>query len=356
MNPTQNAPDSSKFPVPFSLEDFRKDIANVFLHHVRAYAWMVGPEAGIRAIPGMEESEPFDLFYNGDAQAIGLTYEQLSHTPLAKSLEFLYRYAYFGELDANAETMEDGSIHTFITALVSDAANGGFAQTMDEETSDGTMASAERCLSVCELANARCTLEAGESFYGKFDGKGKTDSVGFECLTVRQMALLAGMEEMSIRAAANKTQKRANPLETYSADGGTRIALDVAKAWLQSKGRYVPITRIWSAAEFDLAKAQFRDVYEFGRALRARLEVVRKRIGEDQVDAALAHLGLPSIGDFLHKQIDDQELAGKVAELLELPAPLFILRCREVAAREALRRAEYDLREALAFGANAPQS
>lgn len=358
QNPPESNPESSKFPIPFSLEDFRKDIANVFLHHVRAYAWMAGEEAGVRAIPGMDEEEtaPYGLFFQGGADDIGLTYEQLRHTPLAKVLEFLYRYAYFGELDANTEAMEDGSIHTFITALVSDAAHGGLAQTMDEETSDGTGASAERCLMVCELANARRTLEGGDAFYARFDGKGRTDAVGFECLTVRQMALLAGMEEMSIRAAANKTQKRANPLETYSADGGTRIALDVAKAWLQSKGRYVPITRCWSAAEFDLAKAHFKNLHEFGYALKARLEVVRKRIGEERVAAALESLGLSCTWDFVQERIDDKVLAGRIAELLELPVALFILRCREVAARDALGQAEFDLREALASGTNDPQS
>lgn len=330
---------------PLSVEDLRKDAANVFLLHLRTIAWMTDVETAESIVCGLaEDHDRHPLMWQADAEDIGLTYERIKETALMRTLERLYRYAYFGELDGGAEPMSDESIYTWISALVFDAAHGRLA---DEWADNGSMSmqAAARCLTVCELANARHTLEGGEPFYFKFGSVKDTNAEG-GCLTIRQMALLAGMEEMSIRAAANKTQKRANPLLTYSTEGGTRVALDTAREWLQSKGRYVPVRVRWSDTELDLKKTRFSNENELYSALKARFDCRFADLGHEQAAQALENIGLESLLGFSGDRLNDRPLVLKLAELLDMPAELFALRCREVAAREELARIEELLKRA----------
>lgn len=335
---------SSAFPVPFTLDDFRKDVCGVYLHHVRTIAWMTTTQIAATLIPGYESEDAHDLMWEATPEELGVTYERIKNTTLMKTLERVYRYAYFGELDASYDRMEDESVYTWTCAVVYDAVHGRLALEWFDNGSV-TADAADRCLTVCELANARHMLESGDYFYYKFGNYPKDPAVGDGCLTIRQMALLAGMEEMSIRAAANKKQKRANPLETYTDEKGTRVALDVAKAWLQSKNRYVPITVRWSEGELDLTKTRFVARHELWHALTARI----RSLAEQQHNEPGMKAALPcSLDEFVDEHLDDEQFAGTVAEALELPRELFVLRCKEVDARERLHAVERELKAELA--------
>lgn len=348
MNPTPELlTEQQSFPIPFSIEDFRMDVAGVYLHHIRTIAWMRDPSTAATLVPSLELEQAGLLMWEMSPEDLGLTYERLRDTTLMRTLEFLYRYAFLGELDASAAPMEDESVYTWTSALVFDAAHGRLATEWSDNGSF-TDDAASRCLMVCELANARRTLEGGEPFYFKFGNYPKDMATGDGCLTVRQMALLAGMEEKSIRAASNKVQKRANPLDTYSTENGTRIALDVAKAWLQSKNRYVPIKLRWSSAEMDLAKTRFSNTMELHQALNARLQTRCQRNGEHDVMSQLkAELGVESPMSITDEHYVTPDCMRKLAAILELPADLLVLRCREAVIREALADVERALKQVL---------
>lgn len=348
MNPkSELVTEQQSFPTPFSIEDLRRDVASVYLHHVRTIAWMRDPSTAATLVPGLEPEQANLLMWEAPPEDLGLTCDRLGGTTLMKALEFLYRYAFLGELDASAEPMEDESVYTWTSALVFDAAQGRLATEWSDHGSF-TDDAASRCLMVCELANARLTLEGGEPFYSKFGNYPKDMATGDGSLTVRQMALLAGMEEKSIRAASNKVQKRANPLDTYSTESGTRIALDVAKAWLQSKNRYVPIKLRWSSAEIDLARTRFNNTKELHQALNARMQTRCQRDGEHVVMAQFkARLGVESLVSITDEHYMDAERMRKLGDVLELPADLLVLRCREAVTREALADVERALKQAL---------
>ncbi|MGH8785980.1 MAG: hypothetical protein ACREYA_12965, partial [Cupriavidus necator] len=170
-------------------------------------------------------------------------------------------------------------------------------------------------------------------------------------LTVRQLALLAGMEEMSIRAAANKN--RANALKTISEDGRTRFELDVAKEWLRSKGRYVPITRYQSEGDIDLAKRRFANPEELWQVLNARLQFLSRSEDGGELASRIGDLGLslvPSnaIGQSFaveEAQMRDHKAMMALANVLRLPGDLLVLRMREALARAELSSVEQSLRE-----------
>lgn len=335
------------FPVPFSLEDFRNDIAAVYLHQVRCIAWMTDAETAwpITKTPAPEYLG--SLFYTDCTAAdLGITYDRIRETNFATYMECLYNYAFFGKVDANKEPMEDESIYTWFSALICDAARGEMSMEYDLYgvfTADA----ASRCLLVAETANARVTLEGGEPFFSRFQG-GKEGFLESELLTIRQMSLLAGMEEMSIRAAANP--KRPNPLKTENTENGTRIEIGVAKEWLQHKGRYVPISRHWTAGEIDLSKRQFMDIAEFDSTLYSRFQML-KSSGIPDLEEQLKQAGIQSLFSmsepFLnHDPKDPAKVAAleTIGQLLDLSPELLFLRAKEAEAKETLKSVERALR------------
>lgn len=335
------------FPVPFSLEDFRNDIAAVYLHQVRCIAWMTDAETAwpITKTPAPEYLG--SLFYTDCTAAdLGITYDRIRETNFATYMECLYNYAFFGKVDANKEAMEDESIYTWFSALICDAARGEMSMEYDLYgvfTADA----ASRCLLVAETANARVTLEGGEPFFSRFQ-RGKEGFLESELLTIRQMSLLAGMEEMSIRAAANP--KRPNPLKTENTENGTRIEIGVAKEWLQHKGRYVPISRHWTAGEIDLSKRQFMDIAEFDSTLYSRFQML-KSSGIPELEEQLKQAGIQSLFSmsepFLnHDPKDPAKVAAleTIGQLLDLSPELLFLRAKEAEAKETLKSVERALR------------
>lgn len=337
---------TASFPVSLTILALRDAVLDVFLHYMTTICRMTD-EATAWRIVGLPVTEGPSLFdYDRSADEFGLTYVHIRQTKFARVMEHLYWFAFFGRFDdESAESMFEESVYTWVSAIVCDAAYGYLANEYDSY--GGTICdNAQKCVLVAELANARHMLEGGESFYNGFRGRGNKDNALSEgSLNVHQMALLSGMEEMSIRAAANP--KRATPLQTHVEDGGTRIALDVAKAWLQSKGRYIPIT--WSADEIDLAKSGFANPSALIEALEARRAVIAARGSAQELNDRLAELGV-----IVEKQLDghqwginlsDENLMRTLATVLELPVDLLVLRTKEMLANEQLSQIQRQLRE-----------
>ena len=337
------------FPVPFALESFRKDIANVFLHHLRSIASLTDGASAVKILGDQARVDAdWMLLGDGDADDVGISYVAIKDTTLAVTMERLYSFAFCGEWDVSGESMGDGSVYTWITALLLEACRGALAVEWCAWYGDDYCESASRCVMVAELANARHTLEGGEPFYTNF---GSSATV-FEALSIRQMALLSGMEEMSIRSAAGP--KRANRLQTHSVDGTTCVNLDVAKEWLISKGRYVQITHRRSTVEIDLVKHRFTEALSLWQALKSHYFAIQIRDGEEATNARFLEAGFPDALPLLESfiRIDDEEfvpesLMRTVADILHLPVDLFVLRCKEVRAAQRLAFIEMDLRNAL---------
>jgi len=352
-----NSSFAQKLAGKYPIEIIRDDIATVLGHYIRTTARAIGTDDFhyVWRMPQIDVSiETGDLF-NPDRTAadIGLTYEQIRHTDLARYMEALYNFAVHARLDASVESMTYESMYMWIADLLMDAAEGHTAEQWDSYIGGGgafIIESANRCLQVAELANARHILENGEGFSYFSRRRGKKESNDLDCLTVGQLALLADMEEMSVRAAANP--KRATPLQTYTTTEGTRIARDVAKAWLQEKGRYIPVARYWSAGDVDLQNRRFKDPHDLLRALDQRRKALIARLETDTLDAALLDAGVQLetfAGErYLASEVmalfDDAACMTTLAGLLELPAPWLVLRAREATTLARLAEVERELK------------
>lgn len=340
-------------PVPFGREAFQQDVTDVFLYYVRNIAMMVSREVAwpILGLPAEAELEN-DLYTAYSASDIDLTFEHIKDTNFAKSLVQMYDYAYFGRLDRSAESFEDESIHSWVAGLVYDAKEATIAEYWNAYGGD-TVAAAKRCSLVAETANARSVLEGSSPFFVSFQRNGK-DAEGFleeDLLTVRQLALLSGMEETSIRASANPN--RPNPLPLTKTENGTRLHIDAAKEWLIAKGRYVPITQMWSGSEVNLAKLRFDSYAILDSTVQTRYRVFCHEDGREDLDAQCAAVGIQTgtgmAGPILNltiEQYQDEATLRGLAQVLDLPAKLLVLRAKEAFANEALRLIESDLKQA----------
>jgi len=107
-----------------------------------------------------------------------------------------------------------------------------------------------------------------------------------DSLSFRQMALLSGMSEASLRTMANP--KRKNALPTH-ADGRTAfIKPREAKAWLISKGRYLPLVSMDRRGEqLDFSLQPHQTLEDFLLKFDQRLHYLLGTDDRDSVTQAL---------------------------------------------------------------------
>ena len=119
------------------------------------------------------------------------------------------------------------------------------------------------------MANARWALDEGSGM--DMNEAGEWTRLGV--LTLSDVALLANMDEKSVRNAANPKHK--NHLKTFNHGSRTYIDVEDAKAWLQQRRGFRPTVIVDSAAERDLTRIGFFSQQDFGSYLIA----LRKKKG-----------------------------------------------------------------------------
>jgi hypothetical protein len=342
-NTTERA-EQSTFPIPFTKEKLQQDILEIYLLQLRTTE-LIADKASVWALTKKEPQVDIATLWNPqwEAKDFGLNYSDISHTTLAMALEQQYDYAFHGIISIGIDSLEYGTTHTWIAAYLMDL---NPSSTVDEwESYGGTSLSGaggpiSRCFHTCELANARLAMEGQECFSYFASARNKdNDATAFEAVTVRQMALLSGMEEMTIRTAASR--KSANPLQTYKKDRQTLIRAEVAKTWLIAKNRYVPITKRRAGGDLKLETTQFSDINGIRDAIRHHFKEVSLRC-DDQGDlrsrmqAALASFGYDGERSLDRAAFLNANLMGQIAEILQLPTNLLVLRAHEAVLNDDL--------------------
>ena len=155
------------------------------------------------------------------------------------------------------------------------------------------------CLHVLRSATARWMLDEGEGMPAFVPSSEGGLRVGF--LTLGHIALLANMDEKSVRNAANPKSK--DPLKTFSHGSRTYVNTDDAKDWLSRRRGFLPTQYIDKLAERDLAQVGFRSAFDFGSYVRTRREKLGKSHAEivaTVADSALTASSLESLerGEF----------------------------------------------------------
>jgi hypothetical protein len=351
-------PVASGFPVPFAVEQLRSDIQEVLLLLARQLHFVFG-----RSDRGQltEQSTLLGLAAGGDMndpdstpQDLGLRYELVQDTHLAETLEDLYGYAFHGMLDLSRPEFDSGSSATWISTIVRDLEGSAFAEqwaayvpTPSVVVGDhGLMTAAGRCLLVCETAQARRVLEGDDDNFMDWVGRNQ------DGLSMRQVALLSGMTEASVRTLSNP--KRRNALVTVNDGKNVTVAISAAKTWLLAKGRYVPIRRTNRDGQIDLARKRFGGADELLWALDQRLQFL---IGQNEADndairrrLAAIHPDLVDASDPTRprlrlggKVLTDATAMSAIGDALAMPGDLLALRAAEAHARDVLNELEQQI-------------
>lgn len=352
------------FPVQFTKDEFKEDVMELMLLFVQQaqFTFMADSSDQSKAIWGLLGSKASEFIGLGDAgethSDLGLEYSDIEGLSMVQTLMSLYDYGVLGILDPSNGRLDyfDG-YENQVSRLCYDINRSAFLQ----EWANGGLwpqaKAAERSLYVCELANARLMLEgSNEGFF--LDEREE----GF--LSVRQLALLSGMTEPSIRTLLSRSRKGSAAAATNESclvtvtDGkNVSIAIEVAKTWLRRKGRYVPITYKQSTGSNDFTARKFFSRNEFEREVAARTQFLIERDGADAVTSRIASTGLvyvqESIGDHPtlsvtkigEAQLLDSNLMQRLGAILELPANRFALRAAETVTQEKLRSIDAQIKK-----------
>lgn len=347
MNTSQNTTHREPiFPLPFTREQMKEDICNIYLFEARKASHLYGEERAPDPIflKGMSHSYWFD--HNQDTRDLALTYDKVNHLNFAMAMEDFFDYGFYAVSFNRVEAMEYESVYTWFGYYLHDCSTSRY---LEEWESYGGMIldSIKRCLYVCELANARRILERGEAFcYLQSAFKG--EDVPTDELSIRYLAMLAGMEELSLRSAISR--KTPPVLTTNKDDRRTYIESDDAKAWLIAKGRYQPVIAGRLSAELDLTKTRFDSISDFIDMLSDRLEFV----GDQSTDrlALKASMGevlsmhkVESLHYLGFEQLFNEKLIEAIGGILQLPGGLLKVRAKEAALKSRISNCELELKQ-----------
>jgi hypothetical protein len=360
----------SDFPILFGKEEFKKAILETMLVLIQktnlAFAGASADECSLNEgrVWSLLSSKscPTRILYEpaADAADIDLDFAEIEHLSMVVSLMQLYDYGVHGILD----TSLGGDFDSFdgyenqVARILYDLDHSTFLEEWGNYGVFSNAIAVKKCAYVYELANARLMLEGSvEGFF--LDDR----EAGF--LSVRQLALLSGMTEASIRTLASRSKK-----EQVSATGGgnsqlittndgknTSIDIHTAKEWLKAKGRYVSIVNKQARGLVDFTTRRHESTRDIEDAIFDRIEYLKEQLGEDLVDARIESAGVvrtlqpvspdtdiarPALGQ---AQLLNTELMHRLAEALEMPANLFALRVAEAVMQDKVREIEKQLKQ-----------
>ena len=344
---------ATSFTVPFGREQLRQDMLLIFWHQLRTTSLFV-EEAKVGALVGSASMVDCvgSRFWNMDLGhsdfEVGI--EQYKGTKFASCLEMQFDFGYRGVLTNQAVAMEMDCDHTWVALYLHDLKTSDVVNEVEAWSSADLKTAIKRCHETSELANARLALENREIFcYFSSSRSGDRDeSAPLEGLTIRQVAMLSGMEEMSVRTAVSR--KGPNQLPTYKEDGRTLVRSEDARAWLKAKGRYLPITREWSGQQLRLEKTKFANLTELDDALRQQMLYLSGAAGTspEELKTRLRSIyeahGYPDVfGVTTYTQAKDAKLIAAVSEALSLPPQLLVLRAQQAQLTDELQQLDREI-------------
>lgn len=196
----------------------------------------------------------------------------------------------------------------------------------------------DRALYVAKLANARFRLDDDKD---EVVSTPMSDGQVYKgVLSLSEVALLADMDEKSVRNAANPNTK--NPLRTFNEGNGTYVRTADARAWLAGRRGFKPTEFFDPEVDRDIATVGFKSTGDLGKYLKGRRELAGLSIVEA---LAAAGLGASLKGDLQDLEEDkgfyfDEEVYMRLAQVYELDAEAFVR--AGYALYEQHRRAEFE--------------
>jgi hypothetical protein len=260
--------------------------------------------------------------------------EDFSRFPIFQVFDQLYDYGVLGIRRRDMEVFEPGTMAAFSAAWLSDVNQSLLIREVHASLFPGDT----RCAGMTiALAEARGVLDGQQRF------NPGTEYVSHGLLTFAEVALLAGIDERSVRNAASK--KDGVLVATPAEDGRkSYIKSEVARTWLKTRKGFIPTRESGLFEFFDPLSRSFDSQSEALGWLRHRcdqndvtleryLSLVGRSIPEGAVDWMQAPLP------------DSPAQVHAVAAALNIDPEALALRLEEVALLERSRIIEKRLSE-----------
>lgn len=345
---TDDSGATSVFQAPFTKDQLHRDVVEALISVAELTRWAfyrTDAETDGHLLHLLGLGGRHDLPSLGDPQvnwqSCGLTYDRIATTALAEDLERAYDFAYLGRIDENVSGhFNSESMASWTSRVVFDLFESALATEWDHYLPTARMGSIQRCLQALETAEARLVLEdlnRDDTFMGWHSWAQHGG------LSIRQMSLLSGMTEPSLRTMANARRK--NPLKTQSDGKNTYVAIADAKEWLVAKGRYVQVEYVIRDGNIDLTKRRFASTDDLLFALDQRLHYLLSGDHSESTKRLLLTISASLIGPHGELKLDramtkDQGFMERIGDALQMPGQLVALRASEAAALDELKRVE----------------
>jgi hypothetical protein len=330
----------------FSREQLQTDICNILLMEARKHNQLFDHTLNMKAIRLEEISQMGFWDYSLNATELEMSFSNVKNTEFAKAMFDNYDFGFHAITGTRTEPMDCDSLHTWFGAYLLSLNGSPYVEENEGWGNFDLKEAVRRCLCTMELSNARLVLEGNEPFYHFSRSDKKDDDIATEGeLTIRQLAMLAGMEEMSLRSIISR--KTEPVLEIRKQDRRTIIDANVAAEWLKAKGRYLPVTRGRRTAGLDLSVTQFRDINDLQYSLQDRQNLLEDRTpgATVRLNEALKVHGKQSLDEIRLDDFANQNLMTEIAKGLELPPHWLILRAAEAKLKTEIFLRSYELEQ-----------
>ncbi len=312
----------------FTKEEMHEEFKEIVYQYARAASFVIEPAAGYRLLFGKDPKNEVDYLHFMNPEVDSRTIEEsfsIDHFLATKTVDQFYDYGILGICDTPPDYISGATEWAFAFGLILDTSKS----LLISETLNGDSVCAKKCLEAARAFFARLILDGSERVHLE-------DDLPDNMLTISEVALLADLDERTVRNATN--QNATNRLGTALEGSTIYIPREAAIAWLKNKRGFIP-TRIGRSisSETILTKVEFITAIQAGEFIRTN----RERLNLSQ--AALAKTAKNSlttndITALESGQISINETALiAIGNALGLNGSLFALRLLEVVKKEEIQ-------------------
>ncbi len=318
--------------VPFTKAEMLEQLANALLLFVRSTSWVLGGDAAYRLM-GWPVGASGGVLLTPDATSFSkVAQDEGQELDLAKFAAYrtfadLYDYGVLGIAQSPVLPIEDGTEATFAMAFVFDCANSKLLFDMQ----GGGTVELHHCLQTARMSIARQVLDGGRRSFVQYEA----DTLD-ELLTLPEVALLANMEEGSVRNAASG-KRTAESLRTVTRAGKRYVTPEQARRWLAARRGFRATQSRGHLVAIDLRDRAFLGAWEVAEFLRQWAHAQSLTLEE-----LAARIGVPSGPDPVESRLFDldvlcdPDIAARLARLIDVDAALLGLRLGECRTAETL--------------------
>lgn len=311
----------------FTKAEMIEELREIIYQYARAACFVLDPAAGYRMLFRKDPANSDDTLHFMNPEVYSTTTDMpfsIDDFQITGTVGQFYDYGLNGIRNFPPVGTSGSNEWTFAYGLIIDSA-GSF---LISESCNGDYVTVEKCLHAAKAFFARLVLDGGERSWVSLDHPPEG------MLSIPEVALLAGLDERTVRNATSKSA--ANRLDTAVVDSSIYIPREAAIQWLSTKRGFIP-SRVGDELPAEtVLETQLANAGEAGDFVRQQRERLKLSI-IDLASAPGCSLSSAEVEALeAGKIIDDEENLTAIGKALGFNGSLFALRLIEVKQKQAM--------------------